>query len=91
MTPIEFEGCNTTIAKDQPQYIPLPALSLHGGDVTFCWRLTWKERIKLLFTGTLWHTVMTFRHPLQPQMLSVTMPDVVRVNAQIIRELRNGQ
>ena len=80
MKPVEFEGQTLVIAKDQPQYQPLPAFQHFdkSGRVTFCWRLTWRERLKLLFTGTLWHQVLTFEQPLQPQKLLVDKPEMVR-------------
>jgi hypothetical protein len=77
MTPVEFPEQTVVIAKDQPQYLPLPA-HVYAGDqdrrVTFCWKLTPDELVELNRTGLLWHTVMTFGDPLQPQMLSVDKP-----------------
>ena len=70
MNAINFPEVKVVIAKDQPEYMPLPAhvgwldadRSLHG--VTFCWHLTWKERLQLLISGKLWHSVCTFNRPL---------------------------
>jgi hypothetical protein len=31
MTPVEFKGQNAIFAKDQPEYLPLPALIVPGG------------------------------------------------------------
>jgi hypothetical protein len=83
MKAITFPEVNVVIAKDQPEYFPLPShvgwldkdKSLHG--VTFCWKLSFKERIKLLFTGCLWHQVMTFNRPLQPVLLIVDKPKLL--------------
>ncbi len=63
-------------AKDQPEYLPLPAhVSEDGyGVATFCWQLTWQERFRLLVTGRLWQQVMTFKHSLQPQKLMTNKP-----------------
>ncbi len=75
MTPVTFEGANTTFAKDQPQYLPLPAhVSNYDGCVTSCWSLTARERLKLLFTGRLWFQQLAFGQPLQPQRPSVDRP-----------------
>lgn len=76
MTPIEFPEQTIIIAKDQPEYIPLPAYQFLDpqGTVCFCWQLTWRERIRLLVSGRLWHSVLTFYQPLQPQMLSIDSP-----------------
>lgn len=90
MTPIDFPGSNVVIAKNQPEYIPLPALRLGDGQLHFCWQLTWGERLKLLLTGRLWHTVLTFNTPLQPQMLSTDTPELVDINAEILRSIGRG-
>lgn len=74
----KFPGHNVVFAENQPEYLPLPAHIDRAdpqGCTTFCWRLTLRERIKLLFTGRLWHQVLTFRSPLQPQLLHVERPE----------------
>jgi len=75
MKPIEFEGFNCTYAKDQPEYLPLPVHKTPGGEVISCWALTWRERLRVLFAGRVWHSVLTFNAPLQPQRPSVRKPD----------------
>lgn len=75
MKPISFPEQTLVFAKDQPEYIPLPAhRSSHLGRATFCWQLTWRERLKLLVTGKIWHQALTFGQPLQPQLLMVEKP-----------------
>jgi hypothetical protein len=80
----DFPERNVVFAKDQPEYLQLPAYKLPsdgvGGDgrVICCWVLTWGERLKLLFTGRLWHHVLTFHDPLQPQFLEVDKPECLR-------------
>lgn len=73
MNLIEFPEQTIVIAKNQPQYNPMPALNWNdtSGTITCCWKLTWKERIKVLFTGKLWHDILTFNNPVQPQRLSI--------------------
>ncbi len=77
MTPID-PGIETmelrVYAKDQPQYIPLPARVDSGGTVVTCWQLTWRERLTLLLRGTLFLTLLTFNKPLQPIRCSVDKP-----------------
>lgn len=72
----EFPEQNVVFAQDQPEYLPLPAHRVPGaeGRIVFCWRLTWLERLRVLFTGTIWHQVLTFRQPLQPQLATVEKP-----------------
>lgn len=74
MKPIEFKEQNCVYAKDQPEYIPLPVHKTEDGMVISCWSLTWRERIKLLFTGKMWWMVMTFNAPLQPVKPDITSP-----------------
>lgn len=80
MKPIRFKECNATIAKDQPEYFPLPAWidkTNPNRRVVVLWKLTMRERIILLLTGKLWHQMLTFGMPLQPQLLGGPKPDMV--------------
>lgn len=76
MRPIKFPLANVTFAEDQPEYQPLPAFRDGAGVVVTCWRLTFVERIMILFRGRFYLLQMTFNHPLQPLMPSVDMPEV---------------
>lgn len=76
---IEFPEQTVVIAKDQPEYLPLPAYQFpHDvqGRIAFCWQMTWRERLKCLWNGKLWHQVLTFHQPLQPQLLEVDKPQM---------------
>lgn len=86
MRAIEFPEQTFIIAEDQPEYAPLPAHDFKdaAGTVAFCWRLTWKERLTLLFTGKVWHRVMTFGASLQPQMLTVEKPVFQKDNPDMV-------
>lgn len=71
MRPIEFDGFTGTLAKDQPQYQPMPAhLSRTDGNgtLTTCWQLTPEEIIDVINTGQLWIQVQTFGHLVQPML-----------------------
>lgn len=76
MRVIEFPEQTVVIAKDQPEYRPLPAhiFGDEQGTIACCWRLTFFERLRLLFTGKIWHQVLTFNQRLQPQLLTVEKP-----------------
>lgn len=78
MTLIDFPERTVVIAKDQPEYLPLPAHQFKDatGRIACCWKLTWKERIAVLLRGTLWHQILTFNQPLQPQLLTVDKPEM---------------
>ena len=76
ITPV-FPGVElpvTTYAKDQEQYKALPVYKTDDGIVVSRWQLTFKERLKILFSGNLWLTVLTFNSPLQPVKLTVVCP-----------------
>lgn len=77
MKPIDFTEKNVDIAKDQPQYITLPAhvKKNEEGEVIFCMGLSFRERVKLLFSGELWCCLLTFGDRLQPSRFSVNKED----------------
>ena len=66
MKPVTFKGMNCTFAKDQPEYLPLPAHKTDDGMVTTLWKAGLLERLKVLLTGKIIVVVMTFNAPLQP-------------------------
>jgi hypothetical protein len=71
---VAFPECNTVYAKDQPEYLPLPAYREEDGCVTSCWKLGLLERLRLLMTGKIYVSVLTFNQPLQPQKLTLDSP-----------------
>ena len=81
---VEFPGQTVVIAKDQPEYKPLPAYQYPDddeGQIVCCWSLNWRERLKVLLTGRIWHNVLTFHKPLQPQLLQVDKPAMLSDDA----------
>jgi hypothetical protein len=74
MKPVRFEGCNTTFAKSQPGYLPLPAHKTAKGLVTSCWKLSLWERLAVATTGRMFLQMLTFNRPLQPLKMSVFKP-----------------
>jgi hypothetical protein len=75
MKPVEFPQQNVVFAKDQPEYLPLPAFKTHDGEVTSCWGMTWRERLRVLLTGRIYISNLTFNHPLQPQIVTTVPPE----------------
>lgn len=76
---IEFKEQTVVIAKDQPQYLPMPAYAYKddpSGRIVCCWKLSLMERIRLLFRGTIWQQMLTFRQKIQPQKITVEKPDM---------------
>ena len=75
MKPIEFKQMNTTLqiphGFTDDQCGPLPALR-HDNGIISCWKMSWRERIKVLFTGVVWFDVMDYSQP--PIWLGVDSP-----------------
>lgn len=91
MKPIEFPEHNKVIAKDQPEYQPLPvyyAKESVNGEMVSCWKLTWRERFKILWTGKMWSCLWGFHRPLAPQRLSVDKWDML--NKEYFENLKDG-
>lgn len=84
MEPVNFKEANITFAKNQPEYLPLPAFYDRNdphGTVVSCWRLTWRERLIALVRGRVYLSVLTFHSPLQPQRPSIEPPFETRKEA----------
>lgn len=77
MRPIDFKEKNVDIAKDQEEYITLPAYHTKNeqGEVIFCMGASFWERAVFLFTGKLWCSLWTFNKPLQPSRFGVFKSD----------------
>jgi len=71
MKPVDFKEANCVFGKNQDEYLALPTYKDKEGLVTSCWKLSFLEKIRILFTGKIFVTVMTFNQKLQPQKLSV--------------------
>lgn len=50
---------------------------LNAVGATFCFELSPKELAEVNRTGKIWHTVVTFGQPLQPQSMTVEKPPFV--------------
>lgn len=79
MTPKTFLEVNTTFAKDQPEYLQLPAFkeASEKGEVITCWNLSFKERLRVLIKGEIWLSLLTFNKPLTPSFLTTKKEDVL--------------
>lgn len=79
MNPVKFPESNVVYGQFQKEYKPLPAMRVDGpaGDVITCWNLSLFERLKVLFSGEVWVSQLTFHAPIQPQMLTAEKSDVI--------------
>lgn len=80
MKAIKFPEQNVTFAENQFEYLPLPAFKNDSqqGEVVFCMGLSFKERVKILFTGKLWCSLLTFNKPLTPSFFTVNKSEVLQ-------------
>lgn len=73
MKPLEFPQQTVVWAKNQPEYLPLPAFTNERETITL-WGLTWRERFRILFTGRLWLRQVNLGRPLQAQLPTTESP-----------------
>ena len=77
MKPTKFKEANTVFGANQEEYLDLPGYINPEdpfGQLITCWQLSIKERLKLLFTGTLWLSQLTFNRSMQPQRPDINSP-----------------
>lgn len=70
-------------AEDQGQYLSLPAYRNENDPaypVLTRWKLSWRERFKILLSGDLYLWLLTFGKPLQPLNLTVDKPKEIHSN-----------
>lgn len=78
MEAIKFKGCNVTFAKDQDEYKSLPAFfDKKSGVVVSCYKLSFKEVLRIIFTRKIWLGIMTFGSSLQPQLLTTSKKEIL--------------
>lgn len=80
MTPTDFPESNKVYAVNQPPYKPLPAFHYEDvpvGPVVSCWSLSFRERLRVLFTGKVWLTLLSFNKPLTPSHLTTVKSEVI--------------
>ena len=73
----EFKEQNIVFAKDQPEYLPLPGHKIKNneGEFIFCMGLSFMERVRVLFNGHIWCSLLTFNGPLTPSRYSTKKSD----------------
>ena len=83
LKPIEFKGQNVVYAENQDQYISLPGYRVayspetKEGNFVTCWKISFKDRIRILFGKPLWFEVWTFWENLQPVKLTIDKDETV--------------
>ena len=80
MKPIEFKEVNVVYGKDQKDYIPLPALKFEDGTMVTCWKLSWRELLRIVWQRKVWVSFLTFNQPLQPLYITTKQEEVFTTN-----------
>ena len=77
MEPIKFNEANVVYCKGKENlYEALPALIFEDGYVVSCWKLSFKDILRLIFTRKLWLCVATFNNPRHPLFMSTNKRDI---------------
>lgn len=81
---IEFPESNTVIAKDQPEYRPVPAHVLVDekgnrppeGTIVALMQFTPEELAEIQKNGQLWISIWTFKNPMHPILITPFKKDI---------------
>jgi hypothetical protein len=72
-----FEDHEVLIGKDNRLYKPLPAIYVENDSrVVSRWRLSLRERLKVLFSGNIYIFIRTYGEPLQPISVGAEKPQL---------------
>lgn len=82
MKPKKFKEANVVFTKDQPEYQPLPAYRAESpqGEVVTCWKLSFRERLRILFTGEVWLCMLSFNNPLTPTFMTTEKSEILNTD-----------
>lgn len=71
MKPVDFLGRTHMMAESQEEYVTLPVRCIADefGTTTSCWKLSLRERLRVLFTGVIWHHTLTFGRSYPPTII----------------------
>lgn len=83
MKPVKFKEHNFVYAENQPEYTPLPVFKNDmrnpdsRGEVISCWKLSFWERVRVLFSGKIWISELMFGKRLTPILPTTKKSDVL--------------
>ena len=80
MKAIEFKEQNGALSRKDSPLRPIPIFKdpSEKAQVVSCWKLSFKERMRLLLLGKLWVSIITYNNPVQPSLFSTRKEDVLR-------------
>lgn len=71
------------IAENQDEYGNLPAVFLDNGVIVTRWRLSFRERLKVLFAGNIYLWMWTFGNPVTPVLIEIEKPQLETKSAEL--------
>lgn len=78
MKPIRFKECNVEYAKGQEEYTTLPGFAdTANGCAITCYKMSFRDLLKVIFTRKIYLNLLTFNGPLTPQQLTVNKKEVI--------------
>ena len=63
------------IARYKPEYRTLPAVRVGEDTIVTRWRMSWRERLRVLATGNIYLWIMHYGKPIQPVLLEACKPE----------------
>ena len=74
MEPIKFIEMTGIAAEHQDEYKNLPMFR-DEENIISCWKMTWRERFRVLFTGVVWLYLKQYHtQPITPSLLQTENP-----------------
>lgn len=86
MINVDFKGSNTDIAKNQPQYNSLRAITFPDdkfGVIVTCFELSDEEISEIVLTKRIYHSQLTFRDKMQPILMATNLETITESIAQL--------
>lgn len=78
MTQANFPEVNKVLAENQPEYQKLPVFhDVESGQIICAYKLNFRDKVRILFGGKVWVSVLTFNRGFQPIFLTTKKSDVL--------------
>lgn len=95
MKPTKFKECNLEYAKNQPEYNSIHVFKTDDGEVITYWKMSFLERLRVLFKGGIWLSLQTFNRGLTPSFMSTKKSDLIeseveKLSATLTKEYGNS-
>ena len=82
MKPVDFSGSNFTFSRFASEYDEPTPMRMVEDTAFICFKMTWREKLKVLFTGKIWVEYQRVKRPINGVLPSVNNP---------IKKQKNGE